>query len=552
MNFINNAPMLIAKSSEETTSIQTQVVQTILVSSMEENIEQELKANLALSLGRLQLTQLFEPTLLLLHQFITNAVKTLHFTVFRQVVDTDFCISTSDSQEALEILYKHELAEHGDCNIARFCKERGLHIALNFPNRDGVIIAISYPDICGCAVRLDNKLADALGLQFSRQEVDIDDGYSVVSLVKPAAELEHTAKTVFSNLPELLMPQIAQHHLQAIFSQLDYGIVSFASTGSILAASPSILICLNLDESASSIQKLAKSIPTHFYNDVIWGLALEAPNGAFANYRIRVSSFKETDLTMLFNVSGYREQSGVVHTLWQAVSIDGDENHNLSEGSILNEARVHNITRSYVPQLVEERAREVVRLGGNRLTNEECFMAVLFCDIVGFTTYVENNEDEESVIHTLNAILRRVSKSATMHGGLIDKFMGDCIMVLFRNPYDAVLAALEMQSHSIDINNLRSRAGQEVLQLRIGIHWGKVIVGNVGTVERLDWTTIGDVVNTASRIENHCQPGAILISQAIRDAISKEDQLDIKCGDLFHLKVKGKQKALAVCNVYPT
>jgi adenylate cyclase len=552
MNFINNAPMLIAKSTEETTSIQTQVVQTILVSSMEENIEQELKANLALSLGRLQLTQLFEPTLLLLHQFITNAVKTLHYTVFRQVVDTDFCISTSDSHEALEILYKHELAEHGDCNIARFCKERDLHIALNFPNREGVIIAISYPDICGCAVRLDNKLADALGLQFSRQELDIDPGYSVVSLVKPAAESEHTAKTVFANLPELLMPRIAQHHLQAIFSQLDYGIVSFASTGSLLAASPSILKCLNLDESASSIQKLAKSIPTHFYNDVIWGLALEAPNGAFANYRIRVSSFKETDLSMLFNVSGYREQSGVVHTLWQAVSIDGEENHNLSEGSILNEARVHNITRSYVPQLVEERAREVVRLGGNRLENEECFMAVLFCDIVGFTTYVENNEDEESVIHTLNAILRRVSKSATMHGGLIDKFMGDCVMVLFRNPYDAVLAALEMQSHSIDINNLRSRAGQEVLQFRIGIHWGKVIVGNVGTVERLDWTTIGDVVNTASRIENHCQPGAILISQAIRDAISKEDQLEIKCGDIFHLKVKGKQKALAVCNVYPT
>ena len=172
--------------------------------------------------------------------------------------------------------------------------------------------------------------------------------------------------------------------------------------------------------------------------------------------------------------------------------------------------------------------------------------------MASFTTYVENNENEESVIHTLNAILRRVSKCATMHGGLIDKFMGDCIMVLFRNPYDAVLAALEMQSHSIDINNLRARAGQEVLQLRIGIHWGKVIVGNVGTVERLDWTTIGDVVNTASRIENHCQPGAILISQAIRDAISKEDQLDIKCGDIFHLKVKGKQKALAVCNIYPT
>ncbi|GJL73534.1 MAG: hypothetical protein NMNS01_27330 [Nitrosomonas sp.] len=550
MNFINNVPMLIAKSPEETANVQTQVDQTILVSSLEENIEQELKANLALSLGRLQLTQLFEPTLLLLHQFITNTVKTLHYTVFRQVVDNDFCISTSDSNQALEILYKHEVAEHGDRNIAKFCKEEGLHIALNFPNRDGVIISISYPDICGCAVRLDNKLADALGMQFIRQDTDIDAGYSAVALVKPGVEAEHAEKTVFANLPELFSPSIAQQHLQAIFSKLDYGIVSFAGTGTIIAASPSILAYLNLDESANSIQKLARSIPTHFYNDVIWGFALEAPNGVFGNYRIRVIFSRETDFTMLFNVSGYREQDGVVHTLWQAVSIDGEENHNLSEGSILNEARVHNITRNYVPQLVEERAREVVRLGGSRLTNEECFMAVLFCDIVGFTTYVENNENEESVIHTLNAILRRVSKCATLHGGLIDKFMGDCVMVLFRNPYDAVLAALEMQSHSIDINSLRARAGQEVLQLRIGIHWGKVIVGNVGTAERLDWTTIGDVVNTASRIENHCQPGAILISQTIRDAISKENQLKIKCGEIFHLKVKGKQKALAVCNVY--
>ncbi len=551
MNFINNVPMLATKLTEKNTSVQTQAVQTILLSSLEENIEQELKANLALSLGRLQLTQLFEPTLLLLHQFITNVVKTLHYTVFRQVVDTDFCISTSDSHQALEVLYKHEVAEHGDCNIAKFCREKGLHVALNFPNRDGVIISISYPDICGCAVRIDNKLADALGLRFCKQEPEANDGYSVVSLVKPVTESVHTTKSLFANLPELLTPPIAQHHLHAIFSQLDYGIVSFASTGAILAASPSILECLNLDISISSIQKLAKSIPTHFYNDVIWGLALEVPNGVFGNYRIRVRTSKENELSTLFNVSGYREKDAVVHTLWQAVSIDGKENQNLSEGSILSEARIHNITRNYVPQLVEEKAREVVRLGGTRLTNEECYMAVLFCDIVGFTTYVENNEDEESVIHTLNAILRRVSKSATMHGGLIDKFMGDCVMVLFRNPYDAVVAALEMQSHSIDINSLRARAGQEVLQLRIGIHWGKVVVGNVGTAERLDWTTIGDVVNTASRIENHCQPGAILISQKIRDAISKENQLAIKCGDIFHLKVKGKQKTLAVCNVYP-
>ena len=85
MNFTNNVPMLIAKSAAETTNVQTQAVQTILLSSLEENIEQELKANLALSLGRLQLTQLFEPTLLLLHQFITDTVKTLHFVSAHQI-----------------------------------------------------------------------------------------------------------------------------------------------------------------------------------------------------------------------------------------------------------------------------------------------------------------------------------------------------------------------------------------------------------------------------------------------------------------------------------
>ena len=123
-------------------------------------------------------------------------------------------------------------------------------------------------------------------------------------------------------------------------------------------------------------------------------------------------------------------------------------------------------------------------------------------------------------------------------------------MVLFKNPYDAIIAALEMQSHSIDINQMRDRAKQDILQLRIGIDWGKVVIGNVGTPERLDWTTIGDVVNTASRIEKKCQPGAVLISQRLRDEIvAKKDQLAFRCGDLFDINVKGKHNKLVVCYV---
>jgi class 3 adenylate cyclase len=188
-----------------------------------------------------------------------------------------------------------------------------------------------------------------------------------------------------------------------------------------------------------------------------------------------------------------------------------------------------------------------VRLGGSQLANEECFIAVLFCDIVGFTAYVEKNEDEESVIHTLNSILCRISKSVRLHSGHIDKFMGDCVMALFRNPHDAVVAAIEMQSHSIDINHIRTLAGEEDLQLRIGIHWGNVVIGNVGTPERLDWTTIGDVVNTASRIEKQCQPGSVLVSQALRDTVVSKNQREIDFGDTLYLQVKGKRDNIAVC-----
>jgi class 3 adenylate cyclase len=216
---------------------------------------------------------------------------------------------------------------------------------------------------------------------------------------------------------------------------------------------------------------------------------------------------------------------------------------------MLSEVRVHNITRNYVPQLVEQKARDAVRLGKTSLSNEERPIAVLFCDIVGFTSYVESNASSESTIDTLNSILRRISGSVKACKGSIDKFMGDCIMAIFDDPCDAVLAAIDMQAHSEDINSLRLRAGQQTLQLRIGIHWGEVVIGNVGTAERLDWTAIGDVVNTASRIEKGCRPGAILIGQVVRQAIEAAQPGRFGFGETFGLQVKGKREELLVCHV---
>ncbi|HNH52233.1 MAG TPA: adenylate/guanylate cyclase domain-containing protein, partial [Nitrosomonas sp.] len=350
--------------------------------------------------------------------------------------------------------------------------------------------------------------------------------------------------------PLLLTRASELDKMKAIFSKLSYGIVCFSSTGEILSISSAILDSLKLDSSSLSIQTFSKIIPPHFYNDVIWGLALETTEGIFENYRVRIKLPNDSGQSILFNISGYRSHDSTIQSLWQVVFLDPKSVDSLTEGSILNEARIHNITRNYVPQLVEQKARDVVRLGGKELTNEECYITVLFCDIVNFTAYVENNEKEESVIHTLNLVLGRISRTVNQFEGSIDKFMGDCVMVLFKNPLNAVLAALEIQKHSLDINSLRKNAGKEMLLLRIGIHWGQVIIGNIGISGRLDWTTIGDVVNTASRLEKNCQPGAVLISQILYEVIATVEQPGIKFGDIFNIKLKGKRKELTVRYVH--
>ncbi len=519
----------------------------LVVTSMGQNIWGTLRSNTATALDRLQLRPQLEPTVFLLHQMIVHSVKALHYNVFKQIILNDFGFSDIDHEIEFNAMFENEINEHGDKNIAEFCRENSLYVMVSFPDREDTIAEISAPCFCSEAIRLNDRLIKTLGYRLEMQEmVGQADFYSgVLSLCKPRMDLN-------AFRPPVLMSRHDQEDSsRKIFTQLSYSIVCFNSLGVIQSLSPSLLSQFDLEEDESSVAVFSSAIPKRFYSDVIWGAIMDVPHDKFENYRLRLKMGSDHETSVLFNVSGFRDSEGIIHTLWQKISLDGKNSSALSEGSMLNEARVHNITRNYVPQLVEQKAREVVRLGGHLLSNEECNIAILFCDIVGFTAYVEKNEKEESIIHTLNSILRRISLSVKKHGGFIDKFMGDCIMVLFRNSRDAITAALEMQNHSVDINFLRERANLDKLLLRIGIHWGKVVIGNVGTPERLDWTAIGDVVNTASRIEKSCRPEHVLISEKMRDAIETGEKLDFKYGETFHIVAKGKKHELPVCYVYP-
>ncbi|WP_292979889.1 adenylate/guanylate cyclase domain-containing protein [Nitrosomonas sp.] len=513
---------------------------SIVITSLEHNSWQELEQGVTNTLERLQCLRLLDSTLLLLHKVITNMIKTMHRHAFHLAIERDLSLDITNKDSMFDELLQNELSTHGDRNIEQFCKKHHFQITLTFPREKDTLLQIDYPESCDSSTYLDNKLAKAIGFTLIRlaKNEGTSEYCSARIMRNMAKHPHHQAQTSHSQL----LSQIEESDkAQAIFCKLGHGIMVFSSAGDILSISPAILDNLKLEVTPASTHALSNVIPGHFYNDVLWGLALESEDGLFENYRIRIRMPHDNSLSILFNVSGYRHHDMTIHTLWQVVSLDLKTTHTLAEGSILNEARVHNITRNYVPQLIEQKAREVVRLGGNALPNEECWLAILFCDIAGFTSYVENNEKEESVIHTLNLILGRITKAVRQHDGIIDKFMGDCVMALFKEPHKAVLAALEIHKHSYDFNNLRMRAGKDLLLLRIGIHWGKVVIGNVGSADRLDWTTIGDAVNTAARLEKNCGPGAILVSETLYKTITLADHPEIRFSKAFQLELKGKR-----------
>jgi adenylate cyclase len=510
--------------------------------SLEHDVWQRLQSNLVQALQRHALAHLTAPSTLILHDLIDAAVSAMHHRVFRQIVESDFGLNRDGADGYPEELYKTETDEHGSENIARFCKNNGWQVSVSFPDHGDELIQVDAPVAWDSAACSTARLIDALGYRLDAKPL----------LGKPEGQrlilMRQADRKPVARTSDLLDDDAQAASLTGIFEQLGYGLIHFASNGEIVSVSPSMLARLRLDVPATAIELLEAVVPLNFYNDIIWGVALSDHHGVFENYRIRVKLPSCDNGSILFNVSGFRDEHAIVHSLWQAVSLD-EGGSLLSEGSMLSEVRIHNITRNYVPQLVEEKARDAIRLGKNKLTNEVRNVAVLFCDIVGFTSYVEANASSESIIDTLNSILRRVASCVKRNRGSIDKFMGDCVMALFDRPADALLAACDMQGHAEDINTLRLRAGQQTLQLRIGVHWGEVVIGNVGTVERLDWTAIGDVVNTASRIEKGCHPGAILISEAIRDAVPPSHCQRFTFGDIFRLQVKGKWEELAVCHV---
>ncbi|HVO29240.1 MAG TPA: adenylate/guanylate cyclase domain-containing protein [bacterium] len=198
------------------------------------------------------------------------------------------------------------------------------------------------------------------------------------------------------------------------------------------------------------------------------------------------------------------------------------------------------------PAVMNEVLSGHVALGGERRE-----ATILFCDIRGFTTLSEELPPEE-VVRFLNRFLDAMVETVVEHGGTVDKFIGDAILATFGVPIAAeddarrAVAAAKAMLRRLDALNAARGKGPEI-HIGIGLHTGPVVAGNVGSAKKMEYTVIGDTVNTASRIEGLTRTlGASLLASA--ETIARAGAAGTDRGEF---ELKGKSKPVRIFELAP-
>ncbi|MEO5976898.1 MAG: adenylate/guanylate cyclase domain-containing protein [Chryseolinea sp.] len=207
----------------------------------------------------------------------------------------------------------------------------------------------------------------------------------------------------------------------------------------------------------------------------------------------------------------------------------------------LQAIKENNILKMYVDQ-------NVLKFMGSReyessiMSNETLEATVAFIDICGFTT-ISENESPDTVVKMLNGYFDLIVKEIIVQNGIVDKFMGDCVMAVFKGDYHldrAIDASLSIRS-KIDSLPIQLSFSPKV---SIGINSGEMISGNIGsiTLRRLDYTVIGDIVNTAQRLQTTASESQIVITEESYQKV--KGSFSCKLLGNAHLKNKSSEVTL--------
>ncbi|WP_461245983.1 adenylate/guanylate cyclase domain-containing protein [Treponema sp. R6D11] len=243
---------------------------------------------------------------------------------------------------------------------------------------------------------------------------------------------------------------------------------------------------------------------------------------------------KKEGLTLLFT-NQTREKE-----LKQAVQVVSEERR------VIKDMFARYMSNEVMTRLLE--TPDSIKLGGDKRE-----ATVFFADIRGYTSFSESR-DPQVIVEILNEYFSEAVENIVQHKGYIDKFIGDCIMAVWGVPMmpeddDAIKAV----SCAITIQELVRSSKRKFfrkndashLRIGIGVNTGPLVAGNLGSIQRMDYSVIGDTVNLAARLESAAEAGEIIISQATRDKIG--DKFTLEKRSPIH--VKGKEKPIQIYNV---
>lgn len=254
----------------------------------------------------------------------------------------------------------------------------------------------------------------------------------------------------------------------------------------------------------------------------------------------------------------YNDESGILaqnfNSVFSALNRNYQQLKKYTYNSVViqkREERVKNIFQKYVPQTLIDR---YVQRPEALLQSESRDIAVLFTDIRGFTTISETMGPNE-IVKMLNALFTSMVENINRHEGHVDKYIGDALMAIFGAPVqgkndagNALNSAITIVDDIIALNNTPEFADFPEIKIGVGVHYGSAVVGNIGCESKIEYTAIGDTVNSASRLEGLCkQYGQTLI---ISDGVVAKAKGSLRDGlqtrSVDKVAVKGKSVALGI------
>jgi class 3 adenylate cyclase len=210
------------------------------------------------------------------------------------------------------------------------------------------------------------------------------------------------------------------------------------------------------------------------------------------------------------------------------------------------------IKHTFGPYLSPEIVNEILRSpGGVGLKGELREITILVSDIRRFTRTTESLAPEQ-VLQTINRYLEKMTDIIVKHGGTIDEFTGDGILVFFGAPgflsdhcASAVACALEMQKAMQGLNKGNRRLGLPELEMGIGISSGPLIVGNIGSARRKKYGAVGNLINLAFRIQSEAKGGEVLVSSSVFHSLAGELLVE----EARHCSLKGFEQPVILHRV---